>query len=310
MIKNNVRCVKNEDKLKLIIYYQSATTRGLVMRNNQAPPCPALQQTNLIYEYKCTKDGCEHLPDVSYVGFTTTTLSRRITMHLGSGAPKKHTEISHRQSPLSREMMVENTKIIRKENDTRRLPIYEALIIQQKCPSINKQDTGLLRTLKLFSSSTTNRRGPLLQQRDTQNPSPPNATTPNNEPSTPAGTEPTRNAQFRGGASNPWTSDHAQSPNNAMELTTLRPTRHHRSPESSPNSATPQSARPRSLPNIATPTPPPPTRNRSPAASQPVFPRSQIENVSPQTTRSQPTPKAQIAPRRSARIRNKTTKSL
>ena len=123
------------------------------MRNNQAPAFPLLQQTNLIYEYKCVQDECEHLPEVSYVGLTTTTLSRRITMHLGSGAPKSHTECSHPQLSLSRNAMVENTKIIRKENDMRRLQIYEALIIQEKCPKINNQDTGSSRTLKLFNSN-------------------------------------------------------------------------------------------------------------------------------------------------------------
>ena len=135
------------------------------MRNNQAPPFPPLQQTNLIYEYKCVQDDCEHLPKVSYVGLTTTTLSRRITMHLGSGGPKIHTENSHPQISLSRNAMVDNTKIIRKENDTRRLQIYEALIIQQKCPSINNQDTGSSRTLKLFSSLNNGNRGYRNQSR-------------------------------------------------------------------------------------------------------------------------------------------------
>ena len=189
MISNNVKCVKERDKLKLIIYYKSATTKALLMRNNQAPPSPALQQTNLIYEYKCTKDECEHLPEVSYVGLTTTTLSRRITMHLGSGAPKSHTEASHRHSLLSREMMVQNTKIIRKENDIRRLPIYEALIIQQKCPTINNQDTGSSRTLKLFSSINANRRGPPFRRRNIPISSPPIATPPYNTPSPSARTE-------------------------------------------------------------------------------------------------------------------------
>ena len=156
-----MKCTQRSDNLQLIIYYKSATTKSLVMRNNQAPPFPPLQQTNLIYEYKCNQDECEHLPEVSYVGLTTTTLSRRITMHLGSGGPKNHTQSSHPQTPLSRDTMVGNTKIIRKENDLRRLQIYEALIIQQKCPTINNQDTGSSRTLKLFSiHNNGNRRRP------------------------------------------------------------------------------------------------------------------------------------------------------
>ena len=202
MIKNNVKCVKRLDKLKLIIYYKSATTKSLVMRNNQAPPSPALQQTNLIYEYKCTKDDCEHLPEVSYVGLTTTTLSRRITMHLGSGAPKSHTETSHQHSSLTRDIMVENTKIIRKENDIRRLQIYEALIIKQKCPTINNQDTGISRTLKLFNCVNKNRRNlpQPFDQRNTPNSSPPPTVAPHSTvPSPPTMREqPTRPARNHG----------------------------------------------------------------------------------------------------------------
>ena len=125
------------------------------MRNNQAPMTPAMQQNNLIYEYQCIQDDCEHLPEASYVGLTTTTLSRRITMHLGSGGPKSHNEDNHNQNPISRELMVENTKILRRENDFRRLQIYEALIIQQKRPLINNQVTGSCRTLKLYNNENT-----------------------------------------------------------------------------------------------------------------------------------------------------------
>ena len=72
-------------------------------------------------------------------------------MHLGSGAPKTHTEQQH-NTALNRELMVNNTKIIRRENDARRLKIYEALLIQQKRPFINNQETGYNQTLKLYSS--------------------------------------------------------------------------------------------------------------------------------------------------------------
>ena len=154
IIGNNVKCTKIDDKLKLVIYYKSATTKTLVMKNNQAPSPPELKQTNLVYEYQCKLGECEHLTQNSYVGLTTTSLSRRLTMHVGSGAPKSHTR-SHHRNTLTRDMLVNNTKIIRRENDKTRLHIYEALIIQQQNPVINMQDTGYTRTLKLFGNSST-----------------------------------------------------------------------------------------------------------------------------------------------------------
>ena len=73
-------------------------------------------------------------------------------MHLSSGGPKNHNAAAHKRSPISRDLMVENTRILRRENDNRRLQIYESLLIQQKNPEINNQITGSARTLKLFSS--------------------------------------------------------------------------------------------------------------------------------------------------------------
>ena len=46
-------------------------------------------------------------------------------MHLASGGPKSHTSAKHPLVKLSRENMVENTSILRTENDYRRLQIYE-----------------------------------------------------------------------------------------------------------------------------------------------------------------------------------------
>ena len=69
---------------------------------------------------------------------TTTTLSRRLTSHLQTGTPKTHTLPEHGIT-LSREMLVNNTKIIDSTGDKRRLQIKEALHIQKIKPSMNVQ---------------------------------------------------------------------------------------------------------------------------------------------------------------------------
>ena len=81
-------------------------------------------------------------------------------MHLDNGAPKKHTADKHINAQFHRDLMVNNTKILRKESDYRKLQIYEALIIHEKRPLINRQDTGFNRTLKLFGHSASNRPSP------------------------------------------------------------------------------------------------------------------------------------------------------
>ena len=119
------------------------------MKNNQTPKPPPLQQTNLIYEYKCPIGECEHQTS-SYIGLTCTTLSRRLTMHLQQGGPKHHTE-HHHNSLLTRDMLVKNTTIIARQTDYNRLHILEALLIQKQKPPLNNQFRGTNRTLKLFS---------------------------------------------------------------------------------------------------------------------------------------------------------------
>ena len=150
IVYNNVKCSRDTDRLKLTIYYKSKTVKSLVSKNNRNTPPTDLQQRNLVYEFKCNQDGCEHLSNSSYTGFTTTTLSRRLTMHLASGAIKDHCIQSHNHR-ITREQIVANTRIIRREHDENRLQITEAILIQSTNPALNRQSTGRTRTLKLFS---------------------------------------------------------------------------------------------------------------------------------------------------------------
>ena len=80
---------------------------------------------------------------------TSTTLSRRLTCHLSSGGPKQHMEHVHHEC-ITRPVMTDNTKILRRFNDPVRLGIAEALFIEANAPAINLQAAGFKRTLKLF----------------------------------------------------------------------------------------------------------------------------------------------------------------
>ena len=88
--------------------------------------------------------------NINYIGSTTTTLSRRLTMHLSNGAIKKHIMSQHR-SILSRDDIVSNTEVLHMQNDTFRLLIHEAMLIKFQNPSLNRQDTGCARILKLYA---------------------------------------------------------------------------------------------------------------------------------------------------------------
>jgi len=118
------------------------------MKNNVNASTEPLKTTNVVYEFKCNTGECELQPS-KYIGMTTTSLSRRVTMHLASGGPKKHMEQNH-QLQLTRQDLVNNTKIRERVNDYTRLQIVEAILIQKERPSINSQATGVARTLRLL----------------------------------------------------------------------------------------------------------------------------------------------------------------
>ena len=151
IIYNNVKCISPEHKLQLIIYYRNRKTCNMVMKNNPAPPKLPLQQTNLIYKFKCPLNHSQITDNNSsheYIGVTSTTLSRRLTMHAQSGSIKAHFNSHHNCNP-TRAQLTENTQIISKNPDRNRLLIYESLFILHHSPSINRQYDNFTQILKL-----------------------------------------------------------------------------------------------------------------------------------------------------------------
>ena len=146
IIKKNIRCRENTD-IKLHIYYQTAKTRHLVMTNNPTKT-GWLKSTNVVYQFDCPNEGCR-LRNIHYVGYTLTTLSRRLTMHLQEGAPKDHFHQTH-NTKITRNILVDNTKIIHRNNDPTKVEIAEALIIQEHTPPLNSQKNIRMAKLSLW----------------------------------------------------------------------------------------------------------------------------------------------------------------
>ena len=59
-------------------------------------------------------------------------------MHVQSGGPKTHTETTHDQR-LTRKQMVDNTTILDKSQNHRKLQVLEAIYIRDHDPTINRQ---------------------------------------------------------------------------------------------------------------------------------------------------------------------------
>ncbi|KAG0729054.1 hypothetical protein GWK47_031150 [Chionoecetes opilio] len=85
----------------------------------------------------CKRGNCEVLPS-SYIGMTTTKLSRRLTCHFTSGTPKSILLEKHGIT-ITRKYIEENTEMVDMCADIRRLPILEALYIKDNNPKLNVQ---------------------------------------------------------------------------------------------------------------------------------------------------------------------------
>ena len=154
IVYNNTKCNNEKSKLNLIFFYKNRKTSSLVMNNNVLPPPTQLQQTNLIYKFTCP---LPHSQAAEYVGFTQTTLSRRLTAHGQNGSIYQHFLLDHNQKPR-REDLTENTTIISKSPNRYRLAIKEALLILKIGPSINRQFDNFTNILKLFSYRNQNQK--------------------------------------------------------------------------------------------------------------------------------------------------------
>ena len=82
LIHKNIPPTDANKKIKLIIYYNKSKNSNLVIKNNSSPSIGVLQKNNVIYQFKCPLGDCISENYNIYVGLTSTTLSRRLTMHL------------------------------------------------------------------------------------------------------------------------------------------------------------------------------------------------------------------------------------
>ena len=138
IINRNCKPVETTSRVKLNIFYRSPTVTSLIMQNNVNKDKTPLKQTNVVYRYKCQAGDCALLPNSGYIGCTTTTLSRRLSMHLQNGGPQVHSQNVH-NTKLTRQDIVSNTTILARATDRRRLIALEAICIREEDPTINRQ---------------------------------------------------------------------------------------------------------------------------------------------------------------------------
>ena len=137
IVRRNVELIHPFERLSLRTFCRPKTTSSLVMRNCTAKKKPLEEETNVVYEFRCSVDACERR-DVTYIGLTSTTLRRRMLAHRNNGGINSHYTKKHDRKPLLNELL-ENTSIIHREIRSTRLKIAEAVSIALKHPTLNTQ---------------------------------------------------------------------------------------------------------------------------------------------------------------------------
>ena len=113
LIQKNVLPTDPTKKIRLIIYYNKCKTSNLIISNNTSPSTELLDMTNVLYMFKCPLGDCVSKENNVYVGLTTTTLSRQLTMHFNdSSSIALHLKNQSIPKSKFRKILVENTSII------------------------------------------------------------------------------------------------------------------------------------------------------------------------------------------------------
>ena len=144
IIARNVKSTKNQ-KLKTIIFYKNMKTSNLVIKNNIVFTSSALNATNVVYKFKCNYLNCKS----EYIGHTQLSLQNRLTAHYYNGSIKNHYQQVH-NIKVNKETLFNNTEVITKEKNYRKLAIKECLLILEQEPRINIQFNNFFSSTKLF----------------------------------------------------------------------------------------------------------------------------------------------------------------
>ena len=145
IITNNLKG-KNDEKIKLLVYYKSKKVRDLFIKNN-IHNTPHEKKSHVVYSFSCKYEGCR--PLTQYIGYTECVLADRMRNHAQNGAIIKHSIDAH-QHKLTTAQILEHTKILRHFTTKEELLIAEALLIKDKEPLLNGQKEGEVRVLQIF----------------------------------------------------------------------------------------------------------------------------------------------------------------
>ena len=139
IIKTHVIPKEPMTHIKTIIYYKKFKTSSIIVKNSGQRLRDSMSQTNVVYQFKCSADGCQQ-NDNTYIGMTSTSLSRRLSCHITNLTSSIIDHLKSHDVPREnfRRILVDNTKILTRNTCQIKLAIIEALLIKENKPTLNK----------------------------------------------------------------------------------------------------------------------------------------------------------------------------
>jgi hypothetical protein len=150
IVERNIETTSETSKLKLNIYYQNKKVSHLFIKNNvHNNNSETAKRHHVVYRYTCTRDGCNTAP--SYIGYTTCSVTERFRTHTqNSSSIKKHLQDVHNINRVTTAELVTDVEIIKGSNNKTDLIFLEAIYIKSLKPSLNSQNEGCDKILKIF----------------------------------------------------------------------------------------------------------------------------------------------------------------
>ena len=97
------------------------------------------KKNHVIFQFKCSLGDCISEDNNIYVGLTSTTLSRRLTMHLSdTSSIVQHLRKHSCPTTELRKNLTKDTTILEHQNNKQKLQILEALHIRNIQPKLNR----------------------------------------------------------------------------------------------------------------------------------------------------------------------------
>jgi len=149
IIHSNVKPNVENSIVVLEIFYRNKKLRNLFIRNK--PPSAnndISERHGVVYRYTCNKEGCN--ASQTYIGYTTCTISDRFKMHAINGSIKNHITQSHEINRIPKAELIQGVDILRHCNSRQELIMTEAILIKDMKPTLNSQQEGCDRLLKVF----------------------------------------------------------------------------------------------------------------------------------------------------------------